>query len=599
MNHALLACATALVAVLALGAESSAAEAAADAVPGEVLVRFEPTADPGERTELRKDADTELESVMPVSGLQLLEVEPEQSVHRAVAMLQQSDEVAFAEPNFYRRSVGVPSDPSFSRLWGLHNTGQTGGTVDADIDAPEAWDLATGLRSVSVAVVDSGVAGDHPDLQPNLWANPGESGNGRETNRLDDDANGHVDDVRGWDWVQQDNAPIDPNGHGTHVAGTIAANGNDAQGIPGVGWRGNLMALRVLDDQGNGTVANLVRAYRYAAESGAKVVNASLAGGSFSQSERAAIAGSPGTLFVAAAGNGGSDSVGDNNEQTPQYPCNYDVDNVVCVAATDKNDSLAGFSNYGLTSVDLAAPGVSIYSTQPAGAFAYYSGTSMAAPHVAGVAALVWARKPSVTVTEAKLALLTGADTKVGLAGKVLTGGRLNVQRTLLAAVQPSGTEGLPVPPLPDTSPDPEPRPAPKPAPKPAPSRPAPAPSRRKAEQDRSAPRASLAVTSARAWTGRIVVRVACNESCRFTLKLVLDRRTAKRLGISRRGAAVVGRASGRIAGASRRRVHIRLMARVRKKLMRARGIRLTLVSKVTDAAGNSSTTSRKVRVRR
>jgi len=300
---------------------------------------------------------------------ELIEIPDGESAHEAIERYERDPLVAYAEPNGRWHASATPNDPELPELWGLHNTGQTvdgtAGVSGADIDAPEAWDLTTGSPNVVVAVVDSGVRYDHPDLTPNMWANPGETGGGKETNGLDDDANGYVDDWRGWDWVTADegvpgsgdNDPRDENGHGTHVAGTIGANGNDGLGVVGVNWDVSLMPLRVLDSSGAGEWWSTAKAFAYAGQNGAHVANASLGGGDGSQAVSDAIQNAPNTLFVFAAGNETSD-----NEVTPVFPCNYPHANIVCVAASTSSDGLADFSNWGATSVDLAAPGSSILS---------------------------------------------------------------------------------------------------------------------------------------------------------------------------------------------------------------------------------------------
>ena len=345
--------------------------AAPSFVPDELLVRFKSGASAQRREAVRQSHDARFERHLAVDGLQLVRLSPGKSERLAAAEFEQDPEVLYAEPNYYFHLTATPNDPRFGDLWGLHNTGQAvdgapAGLPDADIDAPDAWDVTTGSSGVTVAVIDSGVAYDHPDLAPNMWVNQGESGGGREANGLDDDADGFVDDWRGWDWVQDDNDPRDFNGHGTHVAGTIGARGNDGSGVAGINWQTRLMSLRVLDASGSGSTADLVSAYAYAGANGARVANVSIGGGAFSQAALDAINGAPNTLFVVAAGNGGSDGIGDNNDVSPVYPCNYNAANLVCVAAANSSDNLASFSNYGQTSVDLAAPGVDILSTQPA-----------------------------------------------------------------------------------------------------------------------------------------------------------------------------------------------------------------------------------------
>ena len=297
-----------------------------------------------------------------------MKLSPGMKVETALTNLKQNPNLEYAEPNYIMRVLATPDDPQFAELWGLHNTGQTGGTSDADIDAPEAWDIHKGSHNVIIAVIDSGVAWAHPDLDDgstsNIWTNTAElNGNPNE----DDDGNLYVDDVHGWDFVGEDNDPTDYHTHGTHVAGTIAAIGNNTRGITGVNWYASIMPLRISGPVGLTDTARAVEAIVYAADNGAKVINASWGGGGFSQALYDAIshANDQGVLFVAAAGNGGDDVSGDDNDATPFYPASYDLPNIISVAATDHNDNLAAFSNYGATSVDVAAPGVSILSSVP------------------------------------------------------------------------------------------------------------------------------------------------------------------------------------------------------------------------------------------
>jgi thermitase len=295
-------------------------------VPGEVVVRFRLNADPLSRKEALSAESATTVKRLVVPGLQLVHVDG--SIQDAVASFRSNPAVAYAEPNYLYHADAVPNDPRYPQLWGL-----------AKISAPAAWDINTGSTAVTVGIVDTGISTDHLDLSANV-------------------APGH-------DFVQGDSDPRDFNGHGTHVAGTIGARGNNGRGLTGVNWQVGLMPVRVLDGSGSGSNANVTAGLAYACTHGASIVNASLGGTSYSMAMRDAIASCPNTLFVVAAGNDGV-----SDDKIPHYPCNYgaapdNLANVICVAATDSHDTLAGFSNYGL-SVDLAAPGVGIQSTWPA-----------------------------------------------------------------------------------------------------------------------------------------------------------------------------------------------------------------------------------------
>lgn len=320
-----------------------------------------------------------------------------------------------AEPDFIQFAAAIPDDPDFSRQWALHNTGQGSGTADADIDAPEAWSVTTGGAEVIVAVVDSGIDYSHPDLAPNMWMNGA----------------GH----HGYDYVSDDNDPMDETGelnpgHGTHVAGIIGAAGSNGRGVSGVCWEVKLMALRFLDQNNRGATSDAVSALRYATDNGAQVVNMSFGstggfdGDSFYQ--ELSRARSRGVIAVAAAGNGGEDKIGDDNDLSPNYPSSYTLDNIIAVAATDARDSLSSSSNFGRSSVDIAAPGVGIRSTLPSNSYGALSGTSMAAPHVAGTAALALSADPDLSVAEVRGLILDGGDATGSVNDKVATGARLN-----------------------------------------------------------------------------------------------------------------------------------------------------------------------------
>ncbi len=360
---------------------------------------------------------------------------------RLQAFARRHAAVKVIEPNAVLELQVIPGDSRWTSLWGLHNTGQSGGLVDADIDAPEAWEITTGSRDVVIAVIDSGVDYNHPDLVANIWINPREiPGNG-----IDDDGNGFVDDVRGWNFIEENGNPMDTNGHGTHVAGTIGAVGNNGLGVVGVNWSVSILPLRFLGSDGRGSTLDAIQAVNYATmmkrDYGVNIVamNNSWGGGGYSTSLRNAIqaAAAQDILFVAAAGNGDSNGVGINNDARPTYPSSYNVWNVIAVAATDRRDQLGSFSNYGATSVHLAAPGVSILSTVPNNGYATYTGTSMAAPHVSGVIGLLAAADPNATASQIKSAILNSVDPVASLTGRTVTGGRLNAYQALQALAPP------------------------------------------------------------------------------------------------------------------------------------------------------------------
>jgi subtilisin family serine protease len=352
-------------------------------------------------------------------------------IDEVLAELRRQPGVEYAEPD-YRVHVDAqfPDDPRFGELWGLHNTGQSGGSPDADVDAPEAWDQTTGDSSLVVGVIDTGVDYTHEDLAANMWRNPGETENG-----LDDDGNGYVDDVFGVNCITGTGDPFDDHYHGTHVAGTIGAVGDNGIGVAGMSWNVRIMALKFLDSGGGGWTSDAIECLEYATAMRANGVNVRLTsnswgGGGFSQALEDAIraSGQAGMLFVVAAGNDGIDI-----DLEPDYPASYDLDSMISVAATDRNDALAYFSNIGVTNVDLAAPGVSILSTSPGNGYRLLQGTSMATPHVSGAAALIWARHPSASAAAVKSLLLASVDPLASVAGRVATSGRLNAASAMCA----------------------------------------------------------------------------------------------------------------------------------------------------------------------
>ena len=403
----------ALVALCALGLAGGLASAGDGATePHELVVRFEPGA-PVERALAAAGASL----VERHGGSVRARVHAGLSPGAVEAALEGRRDVLGAAPNHTYYLDAVPNDTRWSELWGLPTIG-----------APAAWDVTQGSNAVVVGVVDSGAQVTHADLDANIWVNPKEA-----DNNVDDDGNGLVDDLKGWDFFGNDDDPADTVGHGTHVAGTIGAEGHNAAGVVGVNWRVKLMALRA----GNQTLSGFAieQAFRYACSKGAKVVNGSFSGsGAYDPNDpiHLAIADCHDTLFVFAAGNNAS-----SNDSFPRFPCNDPSPNVVCVAASTSTDALASFSNYGTTNVDLAAPGANILSTVPGGLYEFSNGTSMASPHVAGAAALVLAHRPELTAVELKNALLLSVDKKPSFNAYVKTGGRLNVASALEQEVVP------------------------------------------------------------------------------------------------------------------------------------------------------------------
>jgi len=344
--------------------------------------------------------------------------------------------VRYVEPNYVYRRQLTPNDASFGSLWGMNNTGQTiqgqVGVADADIDAVQAWDVSTGSSSIVVGVIDTGVDYNHPDLAANVWSAPAAFSVTVGGQTINCPAGSH-----GFNAVTNTCTPLDDNNHGSHCSGTIGARGNNSSGVVGVNWTTSIMGLKFLSASGSGNTADAIECIDFAiqaknifgAGANVRVLSNSWGGGGFSQALLDAInrANNANMLFVAAAGNNNS-----NNDTTAFYPANYNATNVLSVAATDNRDAKSSFSNFGATTVDLGAPGTNILSTVRNGGFAFFSGTSMATPHVSGAAALVLSRC-ALSTAELKANLMNNVDPISSLAGRTVTGGRLNVDRAIRA----------------------------------------------------------------------------------------------------------------------------------------------------------------------
>ena len=422
-------------------ADKTQSRYASDRIMVKLKAGIEPVADLDQMGEGIIGARTRVErlSVEPSGaggGLQLMHLD-NVSVEEAVRRASEDPRVEYAEPDYYVHAMDtIPNDPRFSEMWGLSSTP---GQQTSNIDAPQAWDLTQGDNNTVAVVLDQGVDLQHVDLAANAWVNPFEiPGNGR-----DDDGNGFVDDVNGWNFFDGNNQVFkgfSEDFHGTHVAGTIGAVGHNNIGVTGVAWHVKIMALKFLSGNADGSVSAAVRGINYAIDMrnrgvNVRVINASWGGSRDSQSLRQAItaAGNAGIIFVAAAGNGGDDGLGDDLDRTPDFPGAYakDLSNVISVAAVDENGKLARFSNFGHNSGSLAAPGVSILSTFPGGNYNLLSGTSMATPHVSGIAVLLWSRNSSLTPAEVKKRIIDTSDPLPSLVSILARSGRANAYAAL------------------------------------------------------------------------------------------------------------------------------------------------------------------------
>lgn len=404
-----------------------------EAKPGEYVVTFEAAPDQATVSDF-KNQGYDFSSLNARTGLIRKKSGTSFSVMSAPGQASSSVKIKKIEPNYVYHVYGgskppaaadsrrdrsafgtvFPNDPSFAKLWGLSNAKQKDSSAQkgdgrADTWAPQAWSLFKGSHSVVVAVIDTGVDYTHPDLKDNMW---------------------HEGGLIGFNAITGSNNPMDDNSHGTHCAGTIGASGSNSQGVTGVNWQVQIMPVKFMDAAGSGTLSDAIKGIRWAVDHGAQILSNSWGGGPYSTALLEAIdyARSKNVLFVAAAGNDSS-----NNDSSPSYPASYGLDNIISVAATDNQDKIAKFSNFGVKSVHLGAPGVGIYSTAPSSAYQFLSGTSMAAPHVAGAAALLKGFKPSMGYAELRAAILGSVEKVPALQGKTVTGGRLNLYDMLNA----------------------------------------------------------------------------------------------------------------------------------------------------------------------
>lgn len=419
----------------AVPSASQNANTSSQFIPGELLVKRSELVSSRTSRLAIEEMGGEVTQEFPFVSWQKVKLPPGQTVWDAISRYRSMPGVERVQPNYIYKTLATTNDPRLPDLYGLNK-----------IQAPNAWDRSPGSAKVVVAVIDTGILYTHEDLAANMWRNPGETGldyNGlnRSTNGVDDDRDGYVDDVFGVDTINHDSDPVDDYGHGTHVAGTIGAVGNNSTGIVGVNWNVRIMTIKTHDLFGNGSSASVVEGFQYAAMMRKRGVNVRVTNNSwggapeapaYDQALKDAIdaAGDAGILNICAAGNGASD-----NDADPFYPATYDSPSIIAVAASDPGDNPASFSSFGHTTVDLAAPGVGILSTYGTSTTEYrtLNGTSMATPHVSGAAALLSAYRGSLSSAELKTAILSTVDALPQWSGLTVTGGRLNVDRAELS----------------------------------------------------------------------------------------------------------------------------------------------------------------------
>ena len=415
--------------------------------PNELLIKWRAGSTSAQQGLLRTQARANAVNVFSHLNIELWKIDnmEGETIKTFIDKYSKHPDIEFAEPNYIQRIDAIsPNDIRFETLWGLHNTGQQGGTAGADIAALDGWDIIKESPNTKVAIIDTGIDWKHPDLVNNIWQNLAEDADGDghvleyideqwvfdpgDENGIDDDGNGYIDDFIGWDFRNNDNNPYDEHAHGTYLSGIVGGEGNNEIGITGVTWDVQLVALKFLEEEGSGRTSDAIAAINYAVKMGVKISNNSWGQGEYSAALYAAIqeAATQNHLFVAAAGNEQN-----NTDLLPHYPSSYDLDNILAVAATDNKDRISQFSNYGAGSVDLAAPGLSILSCTPNNTYGTINGTSGSVAYVAGACALLWELHPNKPYTEVKEDILNAVDVIPSLGGLTVSGGRLNLCKLL------------------------------------------------------------------------------------------------------------------------------------------------------------------------
>ena len=406
---------------------------APESVPGEYIVKLKDSYSVKTSANvLSQQLGSFVKDTIPGQNIVVIKRPVFELQNNVVKTLSENPLVDIVEPNYIYRINKTPNDPLLGNLWGMINNGQADsqrreGIAGIDIGAEAAWDITTGSRDVIVAVIDTGINFNHPDLKDNMWVNEAEA-NG--VAGVDDDGNGIVDDIYGANFVTASSPtgnPLDDHGHGSHCAGTIGATGDDGKGIVGVAWNVRMMGVKFLSRSGSGSLDGALKSIDYATSMGAKILSNSWGGGGYSETLKQAIERShqANTLFVAAAGNESN-----NNDSNPTYPATYDVPNVLSVAAIDNRGQIASFSNYGKSKVHVGAPGVNVYSSITGTGYDSWSGTSMATPHVSGMAVLLATNEPNLTGVEMKERIIATSRPISGLRNKS-KGGLVNAHAML------------------------------------------------------------------------------------------------------------------------------------------------------------------------